>query len=151
MKSFFIEIETFWASADKFGRWIGIFLAKLSALILVQWIPCPFFSIIQPLFLQKTKPLYPSTKYLFWIVIWIWATKNLELSHHMSVFRGLNHPPQLLNHDGSLQPSGNLVRHNLLEAPKKMQQISFCYNLLSVLLVLYHATYLLASQLGFHR
>ena len=43
-----------------------------------------------------------------------------------------------LNHDGSLQPSGNLVRHNLLEAPKKMQQISFCYNLLSVLLVLYH-------------
>ena len=32
----------------------GVFSAKLSAPILVQWVPC--FSIIQPLFLQKTKP-----------------------------------------------------------------------------------------------
>ena len=32
-------------------------------------------SIIQPLFLQKTKPLYPHSKYLFGIGIWLWATK----------------------------------------------------------------------------
>ena len=34
-------------------------------------------SIIQPLFLQKTKPLYSHLKcLLFGIAIWIWATKN---------------------------------------------------------------------------
>jgi hypothetical protein len=27
------------------------------------------FSINQPLFLQKTKPLYPNPKYIFWIGI----------------------------------------------------------------------------------
>ena len=85
----------------------GVFLAELSAPILLQWVPCPYFplynhyfykklslyirlgqaigplwgffgwttsthfgtgsslsmfSIIQPLFLQKTKPLYPHPK-----------------------------------------------------------------------------------------
>ena len=36
------------------------------------------FSIIQPLFLQKTKPLYPHPKYVFGIGIGIgiWAAKN---------------------------------------------------------------------------
>ena len=34
------------------------------------------FYNIQPLFLQKTKPLYPHSKYLFGIGIWIWAAKN---------------------------------------------------------------------------
>ena len=29
-------------------------------------------SINQPLFLQKTKPLYPNSKYLFGVGIWIW-------------------------------------------------------------------------------
>jgi hypothetical protein len=46
MKPYFIEITNFWAWADKFG---GI---------------CIGFSINQPLFLQKTKPLYPNPKYL---------------------------------------------------------------------------------------
>ena len=35
-----------------------------------------FFFINQPLFLQKTKPLYPNPKYLFEIGILIWAPKN---------------------------------------------------------------------------
>ena len=46
------------------------------------------FSIIQPLFLQKTKPLYPHPKYLFVLGIWIWAVKNEEFSLHLSVVRG---------------------------------------------------------------
>jgi hypothetical protein len=38
----------------------GVFSTKPSAPILVvQRVPCSMFSIIQPLFLQKTKPLYP--------------------------------------------------------------------------------------------
>ena len=50
--------------------------ADLSALILILSVPCPMFSINQPLFLQNTKPLYPNPKYLFVIVIWIWVSKN---------------------------------------------------------------------------
>ena len=38
--------------------------------------PLSMFSIIQPLFLQETKPLYPHSKYLFGIGIWIWAANN---------------------------------------------------------------------------
>ena len=34
--------------------------------------PLYIFSIIQPLFLQKTKPSHPHLKYLFGIRIWIW-------------------------------------------------------------------------------
>jgi hypothetical protein len=45
------------------------------------------FSIIQPLFLQKTEPLYPHSKYLFGI--WIWAAKDLGFSHRLSVIREL--------------------------------------------------------------
>ena len=56
MKPLIIEIQNFWAWADKFwGIW-GIF--GLSAPILVQRVPCPCF----PLFLQKTTPLYPHPK-----------------------------------------------------------------------------------------
>ena len=52
--------------------------ADWTALILVLSVPCPMFSINQPLFLQNTKLLYPHSKYLFGIGIWIWiwATKN---------------------------------------------------------------------------
>ena len=60
MMPFFIEIQTNWA--------FGVFLANLSAPILVVS-PLSMFSIIQPLFLQKAKPLYPHPKYLFWIGI----------------------------------------------------------------------------------
>ena len=47
------------------------------------------FSIIQPLFLQKTEPLYPHPKYLFGILILIWAAKDLGFSHRVSVIREL--------------------------------------------------------------
>ena len=39
------------------------------------------FSINQPLFLQKTKSLYPNPKYLFGIWNWIRAAKNQGFSH----------------------------------------------------------------------
>ena len=49
------------------------------------------FSIIQPLFLQKTKPLYPYPKYSFGIGIRIWAAKNKGFSLRVSVVRDLCH------------------------------------------------------------
>jgi hypothetical protein len=43
---------------------------RISALILVHTVfPLSMFFIHQPLFLQKTKPLYPNPKYLFGIGI----------------------------------------------------------------------------------
>ena len=65
MKPFFFEIPNFCAWAGAFG----VFSAKLSAPILGTVSPLSMFSIIQPLFLQKTKPLYPHPKYL---PIWDW-------------------------------------------------------------------------------
>ena len=44
------------------------------------------FSIIQTLYLQKTKPSYPHPKYLFGIGICIWATKNQGFSLRVSEF-----------------------------------------------------------------
>ena len=80
---FFIEIPNFWAWADNLDRYIlrqlGVFSADLSALILVL----SMFSVNQ--LVQKTKHLYPSTKYSFGIWIWIWAAKN-----RVSVFCGKN-------------------------------------------------------------
>jgi hypothetical protein len=68
IKPFFIEIQKFWAWADKlwgiwgiFGQIISTHFGKVS--------PLSMFSNIQPLFLQKTKPLYPQPKYLFGIGI----------------------------------------------------------------------------------
>ena len=62
--------QTSWA--DKFwGIW-GIFRQTIST-HLGKVSPLSLFSIIQPLFLQKTKPLYPHPKYWFGIGIWwIW-------------------------------------------------------------------------------
>ena len=66
-------------------RAFGVFSAELSAPILVHTVsPFSMFSIIQPLFLQKTKLLYPHPKYSFGIGIWIW------FSLHVSVVRDLN-------------------------------------------------------------
>jgi hypothetical protein len=72
MTPFFIEIQNFWASAknradkfwsiwDIFGQTISTHFGTVS--------PLSKFSIIQPLFLQKPKPLYPHHKYLFGIGI----------------------------------------------------------------------------------
>jgi hypothetical protein len=70
MKPFFIEIQNFWAWADKF--W-GIFCQIISTHF-GRVNPLSMFSIFQPLFLQKIKLLYPHPKYLFGISIW--AAKN---------------------------------------------------------------------------
>ena len=51
---------------------------------------CPCFPFIQPLFLQKTKPLYPTPKYLFGNGILIWAAKNSKFSLRVSVVRVRN-------------------------------------------------------------
>ena len=63
---FFVHGQTNWA--DKFwGIW-GIF-GQFIRTHFGTVIPLSMFSINQPLFLQKTKPLYPHPKYLFGI--WI--------------------------------------------------------------------------------
>ena len=51
-----------------FGQYISTHFSTVS--------PLSIFSINPPLFLQKTKPLYPNSKQLFGIGIWIWAAKN---------------------------------------------------------------------------
>ena len=57
MKPFFIEIPNFWAWADKFGQInyaaCGVFLVNLSAPILVLWVPCPCFPLIDHYFYIK--------------------------------------------------------------------------------------------------
>ena len=61
--------------ADKFwGIW-GIFCQNISTRFLTVSL-LSMLSIIQPLFLQKTKALYLHPKYLFVIGIWIWVAKN---------------------------------------------------------------------------
>ena len=76
MKPFFIEIPNFWAWAavgqtnwaDKFlGIW-RIFGQTISTHFGTVN-PFSMISIIQPLFLLKTKPLYPKSKYLFGVEI----------------------------------------------------------------------------------
>ena len=58
----------------------GVFSTDLSAPILVLWVHCPCFPLINLylIYTKKTKPLYPNPQYLFGIGIWIWiwATKN---------------------------------------------------------------------------
>ena len=58
-------VDKFWGI---FGQTISIHFGIVS--------PLSMFSIIQPLFLQKTKPLYPHPKHLYGIGIRIWAAKN---------------------------------------------------------------------------
>ena len=66
VKPFFIEIQNFLAWSDKFlgiwdifGKTISTHFGTVSPLSMV--------SIIQPLFLQKAKHLYPHPKHLFGI------------------------------------------------------------------------------------
>ena len=60
--------DNLWGISGIFGQTIRTHFGIVS--------PLSMFSIIQPLFLQKTKPLYPHPKYLFGIGILIWAAKN---------------------------------------------------------------------------
>ena len=73
--------QTFWFGQINF-RAFEVILAGLSAPTLVLLlVPSPYFPLFnQPLFLQKTKPLYPNPTYLFGIGSWIWAAKNLARS-----------------------------------------------------------------------
>ena len=66
MKPFFMEIPNFWAWADKwadkfcgiFGQTISIHFGAVS--------PFSMFFIIQPLFLQKAKPLLSISQTFIW-------------------------------------------------------------------------------------
>ena len=58
MKPFFIKIPNVWAWADNFVAFGGIFGRFISTLFGTVS-PLYMFSINQPLFLQKTSPLYP--------------------------------------------------------------------------------------------
>jgi hypothetical protein len=75
--------QTNWANKiwGIFGRTINTHFGPAS--------PLTMFFIIQPLFLQKTKHLYPHSKHLFGIGIWIWiwAAKNKGFSLRVSVIR----------------------------------------------------------------
>jgi hypothetical protein len=69
MKPFFIEIQNFWAWADKLGQFLGHLQYFLPNYQRPFWYSEYMFSIIQTLFLQKTKPLYPHPKYSFGVGI----------------------------------------------------------------------------------
>ena len=69
MKLFFIEIQNFWASAKTGHINSGAFVGIFSRAISTYFGTVSPLSIIQPLFLQKTKPLYPHPKYSFGNVI----------------------------------------------------------------------------------
>ena len=60
--------DQFWGIWGIFGQTISTHFGTVS--------PLSMFSIIQPLFLQKTKSLYSHPKYLFGIGIQLWAAKN---------------------------------------------------------------------------
>ena len=56
----------------------AIFLVDLSTLILIMWVPCQCFPLINHHFYQTPN-------------IWIWATKNWWFSYHVSVVRAEKH------------------------------------------------------------
>ena len=97
MKPFFIEIQNFWAWTDKmckfwgicgiFGQFISTHFGTVSSLSI--------FSITEPLFLQRNKPLYPHLKYFFGIGILIWSTKNQGFNLRVSVVHGPDYALQL--------------------------------------------------------
>ena len=67
MEPFFIEnfwADTFWGIWDIFGRFISTYFGTVSSLSM--------FSINQPLFLQKTKPIYK-------VIYPIPSTLNIDL------------------------------------------------------------------------
>ena len=73
---FSLKSRTFWLGqtnwADKF-RGIWVIFGQTISTHFGTVSPLSMFSIIQPLFLQKTRPF---TSHLFGIGIWIWAEKN---------------------------------------------------------------------------
>ena len=58
----------------------GVFLAELSAPILVQWVPCPCFSLFNHYFYKKTKTFYihiPNSYLGFRFEFWPQRIRNL--------------------------------------------------------------------------
>ena len=82
MKPFFIKIPNFWAWANNLGGQILWLLGRLGYFRMI--ISAHFgtvgslsmFSINQPLFPQKTKPLYPNPQIFIWDWDLIWAENN---------------------------------------------------------------------------
>ena len=72
--------EAFWAWTDNMGRYILGHLGYFWPIYQHPFWYCEslvhVFHFGQPLFLQKTKPLYQNPKYLFGIGILIWVAKN---------------------------------------------------------------------------
>ena len=69
----------FWVIWGIFSRTISIHFDVVS--------PLSMFSIIQPLFLQKTKPVFSHPKCSFGIGSWIWVAKSYGFSLRVSVVR----------------------------------------------------------------
>ena len=96
-ESFFQKSWTLLLGLDKhfglkFFETFGVFLAGLHISTHFGTVSSlPVFFIIQPLLLQKTKPLHPASNYLFGSWIWIWAPKNLRLGICASVVRVCNY------------------------------------------------------------
>jgi hypothetical protein len=66
----------------------GVLSADLSAPILVTWVPCQCFPIVNHYFYKKLSIYIQIPNTIFWgIVIWIWASKNLGFSYRVSVVR----------------------------------------------------------------
>ena len=81
--------QTFGLGHINFGAF-GVFSSDLSASILVLWIPCPCFPLMNHYLYKKLNLYihYTNPKYSFGIGIWIWAAKNWGFSHRVFVVRG---------------------------------------------------------------
>ena len=75
--------DKFWGIWGIFGQTISTHFATVS--------PLSMFSIIQSLFPQKTKPLYPYSKYLFGIGIWICVIARVFQSFSFLLERLMNY------------------------------------------------------------
>ena len=91
LSELFSKISNFWAWADILGwnilRHLRYFWPDYQHPF---WYCESIFSIRY--FYKKSKPLYPTPKYLFGSGIWIWAAKNVRFSLRVSVVRASRQP-----------------------------------------------------------
>ena len=119
--------QAFWA--ENFWGIKGIFSLTISTYFgTVVWVPCPCFPLFNRYFYKKTKPLYPTSKYLFGNGIWLWATNNLRFSLCVFVFRALNYQNSL---DTKFQT-------NQRANPSHTQSFTIQFIFLKVILYVYH-------------
>ena len=78
MQPFFIEIQNFWAWADKLGRLgrLGYFQPNYQHPFCYSEFLVHVFNCSIIISKKKPEPLYPHPKYLFGIGIYIWAANN---------------------------------------------------------------------------